>query len=283
MTAKILTTIELSETLREHVASDVGNLKQKHFITPKLVVILIGHHPASTIYVQHKFKACEKIGIICEIKRLEETITTKQLIDAIHKLNFDQSVHGVLIQLPLPEHISIHPIIEAIDPLKDVDGFHPNNIGLLALGTPRLRSCTPFGIIQLLKAYQIPLKGKDVLVIGRSRIVGLPMTLELLAEGATVTCAHRNTENLQDKIKNHEIIIVATGKRNLIEASSFRDFHVIVDVGIHRINGRVCGDVDFDEAQKKVRAITPVPGGVGPRTITALLQNIVRATHLQLD
>jgi methylenetetrahydrofolate dehydrogenase (NADP+)/methenyltetrahydrofolate cyclohydrolase len=246
------------------------------------VVLLIGHHTASTIYVQHKLKACQKAGIACEIRQLEDTVSIKKLIDEIYELNLDQSVHGVLLQLPLPDHIPIDPIIQSIDPFKDVDGLHPNNIGLLALGTPRLRSCTPFGIIQLLKAYQIPLKGKDVLVIGRSRIVGLPMTLELLAQGATVTCAHRHTKQLQEKIKTNEMIIVATGQRNLIEASSFRDFHVIVDVGIHRIDGRVCGDVDYDVAQNKVSAITPVPGGVGPMTITALLQNIVQATYLQL-
>lgn len=281
MTAKILTGIELSKTCRHQVAIDVEYLKQQHGVHPKLVVILIGNHIPSEIYVQHKVKACQEAGIICEIQRFGQDISDNQLLSQIQKLNDDDLVHGILIQLPLPKQVNLNKIIEAINPLKDVDGFHPSNLGLLALGIPKLRACTPFGIIQLLNHHQIQLQSKDVLVIGRSRIVGLPMTFELLLEEATVTCAHSKTKNLQDKIKSNEIIIAATGYRNLIEPESFQKHHIIVDVGIHRIDGKVCGDVDFEQASKQVQAITPVPGGVGPMTITALLQNIVTATKLQ--
>lgn len=283
MTAKILSGIELSNACRQQVATDVGHIKQQYAIDPKLVVLLIGNHIPSEIYVKHKIKACHEAGIICELIRFNDEISQSFLLDQIHKLNADKTVHGILIQLPLPSHIDVNKIIESINPLKDVDGFHPSNLGLLALGIPRLRACTPFGIIQLLKSYHIPLLSKDALMIGLSRIVGLPMTFELITEGATVTCAHRDTKNLQEKIKSHEIIIVATGHRQLIETTSFQKHHVIIDVGIHRIDDRVCGDVNFDEAVKTVKAITPVPGGVGPMTVTALLQNIVLATKMQIS
>lgn len=281
MSAIILSSVELSARYRSKIAIESYELQNKHQIIPRLVVILIGDFAPSQIYVAHKEKACRDVGIICDIYRHDSTITEAQLIRQIEQLNQDRSVHGILIQLPLPAHINVDHIIEKIDPNKDVDGFHPYNLGLLALGIPKLRACTPYGIMQLLQAYNIDVKSKDALMIGKSRIVGLPMSLELLMHQATVTICHSETRQLQNKIKNHEIIIVATGRRNLIAEESFMPHHTIIDVGIHRINSHICGDVDYHHAQRRVAAITPVPGGVGPMTITALLQNILTAIQLQ--
>jgi len=283
MSSILLNGVELSHQLRGEITHKIEQLKKISVIQPKLAVILIGDHIASRIYVANKEKACHQVGINCDILRFEESITEKELIQKIELLNQDSSVHGILIQLPLPSHIHVNHIIHQIDPKKDVDGFHPYNLGLLALGQAKLRACTPYGIIQLLEAYHIPLKGIDAIMIGSSRIVGLPMTLELLKKQATVTTCHKNTKNLQDKIKNNQLVIIATGHRGLIEPSSFHKDHIIVDVGIHRIQNKVCGDVNFEIAQDKVGYISPVPGGVGPMTITALLQNIIRAFEIQLD
>jgi len=278
MSAIILSGVELSAQYRTKIANEIYKIKN---IVPRLVVILIGDLAPSQIYVAHKEKACRDVGIVCDIFRHDSTITEAQLIKQIEKLNEDPSVHGILIQLPLPGHINVDHIIEKIDPNKDVDGFHPYNLGLLALGIPKLRACTPYGIMQLLHAYDIDVKGKDALMIGKSRIVGLPMSMELLMHQATVTTCHLETRHLQDKIKRHEIIIVATGHIGLIDEDSFMPHHIIIDVGIHRINNQICGDVDYHKARSIVKAITPVPGGVGPMTITALLQNILCAIQLQ--
>jgi methylenetetrahydrofolate dehydrogenase (NADP+)/methenyltetrahydrofolate cyclohydrolase len=281
MSSILLNGLELSHQLRNEIAHKIEQLKIDFAIQPKLSVILIGEHVASNIYVSNKQKACHQVGINCEILRFEESITEKELIQKIEMLNQDSSVHGILIQLPLPAHIHVNHIIHQIDPKKDVDGFHPYNLGLLALGHPQLRACTPYGIIQLLEAYHIPIKGIDALMIGSSRIVGLPMTLELLKKQATVTTCHTSTKNLQDKIKNNQLVIIATGHRGLIEPTSFHKDHIIVDVGIHRIHDKICGDVDYEIAKKKVAYITPVPGGVGPMTITALVQNITKAFEIK--
>ncbi len=278
MSAIILSGVELSAQYRSKIANEIYKIQN---IVPRLVVILIGDFAPSQIYVAHKEKACRDVGIVCDIFRHDSTITEAQLIKQIEQLNEDPSVHGILIQLPLPAHINVDNIIEKIDPNKDVDGFHPLNLGLLALGIPKLRACTPYGIMQLLHAYDIDVKSKDALMIGKSRIVGLPMSMELLMHQATVTTCHLETRHLQDKIKNHEIIIVATGHRGIIDKDSFMPHHIIIDVGIHRINNQICGDVDYHKAHNIIKAITPVPGGVGPMTITALLQNILCAIQLQ--
>ncbi len=278
MSAIILSGVELSAQYRLKIANEIYKIQN---IVPRLVVILVGDFAPSQIYVAHKEKACRDVGIVCDIFRHNSTITEAQLIKQIEQLNEDPSVHGILIQLPLPAHINVNHIIEKIDPNKDVDGFHPLNLGLLALGIPKLRACTPYGIMQLLHAYDIDVKSKDALMIGKSRIVGLPMSMELLMHQATVTTCHLETRHLQDKIKNHEIIIVATGHRGIIDKDSFMPHHIIIDVGIHRINNQICGDVDYHKAHNIVKAITPVPGGVGPMTITALLQNILCAIQLQ--
>lgn len=281
MSAIILSGVELSARYRSKIANEIYELQKNNHIVPRLAVILIGDFAPSQIYVAHKEKACRDVGIACDIFRHDSGITEVQLIKQIEQLNQDSSVHGILIQLPLPAHINVDNIIEKIDPNKDVDGFHPYNLGLLALGIPKLRACTPFGIMQLLHAYGIDVKSKDALMIGKSRIVGLPMSMELLMHQATVTTCHLETRHLQDKIKNHEVIIVATGHRNIIAKDSFMSHHIIIDVGIHRINNQICGDVDYHHAKNNVAAITPVPGGVGPMTITALLQNILCAIRLQ--
>jgi methylenetetrahydrofolate dehydrogenase (NADP+)/methenyltetrahydrofolate cyclohydrolase len=281
MSSILLNGFELSNRLRGEISEKIHQLSSKFSIRPKLSVILVGNHAASAIYVANKQKACHQVGIDCEILNFEEHVTEKDLLHCIETLNQDSSVHGILIQLPLPSHIKVEHVIHQIEITKDVDGFHPYNVGLLALGHPQLRACTPYGIIQLLEAYNIPLKGIDAVMIGNSRVVGLPMTLELLKKQATVTTCHKNTKNLQDKIKNNQLVIIATGQRGLIEHKSLHKDHIIVDVGIHRIDNKVFGDVDFETTKDKVAYITPVPGGVGPMTITALLQNIIKAFNIQ--
>jgi methylenetetrahydrofolate dehydrogenase (NADP+)/methenyltetrahydrofolate cyclohydrolase len=281
MSAIILNGTEISTQYRSEISNKAKLLKEKFKIAPKLVVILIGHGDASEIYVKNKKIACEKVGIDCEIMHYDQSITEQELLVHITKLNLDSLIHGILIQLPLPKHINVNKIIECIDPMKDVDGFHPLNIGALALGIPKLRACTPFGIIQLLDAYKIELQSKDVLMIGLSRIVGLPMSLELINRDATVTCAQSFTQNLPNKIKEAEIIIVATGHRNVVHTQDLNSNQIIIDVGIHYLDNKICGDVDFDKAKHIVKAITPVPGGVGPMTVTALLQNILVAYESQ--
>jgi methylenetetrahydrofolate dehydrogenase (NADP+) / methenyltetrahydrofolate cyclohydrolase len=283
MKALILNGQTISTDKRLQLKNEIQHLKKTQNIIPKLVVLLVGEHPASQIYVNNKQKACVNVGIDCAVMTFSENISQNELQQIIVDLNQDSNIHGILIQLPLPPHIKVAQIIELIDPLKDVDGFHPLNMGLLSLGTPRLRACTPFGIMQLLEAYDIDLKGRDVLMIGASRIVGLPMSLELNNAKATVTLCHSQSKDLQEKITQNEIVIVAAGNRNVIEHQSFRNKHIIVDVGIHRLkNNQIVGDVDFEYAQNIVKAISPVPGGVGPMTITALLQNVIFAVRLQI-
>ncbi|NBX84923.1 MAG: bifunctional 5,10-methylenetetrahydrofolate dehydrogenase/5,10-methenyltetrahydrofolate cyclohydrolase [Gammaproteobacteria bacterium] len=283
MTAFILNGQTISTEKRSQLKNEIQHLKTTKNIIPKLVVLLVGEHPASQIYVNNKQKACINIGIDCTVERLSENISQTELKQIIINLNQDPTVNGILIQLPLPGHIQVNQIIELIDPLKDVDGFHPLNMGLLSLGTPRLQACTPFGIMQLFESYDIDLKGRDVLMIGASRIVGLPMALELHNKKATVTLCHSESKDLQEKIIQNEIIIVAAGKRDIIKPQSFRNKHIIIDVGIHRLSdNRIVGDVDFSHAESVVKAISPVPGGVGPMTITALLHNVVRAVQLQI-
>lgn len=281
MTAIILSGIEISQKKQQEISQKVLQIQQDFDFTPKLVVILIGKIHASEVYVKNKKIACEKVGMLCEIMRFPESVDQETLENYIHSLNEDQNTHGILIQLPLPQHINVLNIMEMINPIKDVDGFHPYNLGSLAIGHPKLRACTPKGIIELLDYYNIEIESKDVLVIGTSKIVGLPLILELIHRHATVTCAHKLTKSLAEKIRVADIIIIAAGQRNIIDMEDLNEKQIIIDVGIHYINGKIFGDVYSKQAVQKVKAITPVPGGIGPMTISALLENVLQASLMQ--
>ncbi|KGP62879.1 methenyltetrahydrofolate cyclohydrolase [Legionella norrlandica] len=241
---------------------------------PGLAVVLLGNDPASVIYVSNKRKACEEVGIISHSYDLPDGTTQEELIHLINKLNQSDEIDGILIQLPLPKHINERTIIEQIKPEKDVDGFHPYNLGRLAQRNPFLRPCTPLGIMNLLHHYDLNVKKKHAVVIGASNIVGRPMSLELLLAGATVTVCHKFTQQLQKFVEIADFLIVATGKMDVIHPDWFKDHQVVIDVGMHRLSdGSIRGDVDFKNAVEKVAWITPVPGGVGPMTIVSLLEN----------
>lgn len=245
---------------------------------PCLAVILVGNDPASSIYVNNKKKACEYCNIKSLSYELDENTTEKELLDLIDILNNDPSVDGILVQLPLPKHIDEDKVIAAIDPLKDVDGFHVQNVGSLCIGKPVLVSCTPAGVIELLKRSNVEISGKRCVVVGRSNIVGKPMALLMLSENATVTICHSRTKDLEAVCKEADILIVAIGKPRFIDSKYVKDGAVVIDVGIHRDeNNKICGDVNFDDVKEKVSKITPVPGGVGPMTIAMLMSNVITA------
>lgn len=247
-----------------------------------LAVIQVGSDPASSVYVNNKKKACAYIGINSLSYELEEKTTQEELIELIAKLNERKDVNGILVQLPLPKHIDENAVIKAIDPKKDVDGFHPQSVGALCIGQPGFVSCTPAGIIELLKRSDVDICGKRCVIIGRSNIVGKPMALLMLRENATVTIAHSKTDDLREVCKRADILIVAMGKPKFIDASYVKEGAVVIDVGIHRNeNNKLCGDVEFESVSKQASAITPVPGGVGPMTIAMLMKNCVDSIELQ--
>lgn len=247
-----------------------------------LAVIQVGNDPASSVYVGNKKKACEYIGIRSLAYELPEETTEKELLDIIDELNDRADVNGILVQLPLPKHIDEDKVINRISPKKDVDGFHPASVGALCIGQPGFVSCTPAGIIQMLKRSGIEIAGKECVVIGRSNIVGKPMSLLMLRENATVTIAHSRTKNLQEVAKRADILIVAVGKPKMITGDYVKEGAVVIDVGIHRMeNNKLCGDVDYDDVTEVCSAITPVPGGVGPMTIAMLMNNCVESINLQ--
>lgn len=247
-----------------------------------LAVIQVGSDPASSVYVNNKKKACAYIGINSLSYELEEKTTQEELIELIAKLNERKDVNGILVQLPLPKHIDENAVIKAIDPKKDVDGFHPQSVGALCIGQPGFVSCTPAGIIELLKRSDVDICGKRCVIIGRSNIVGKPMALLMLRENATVTIAHSKTDDLREVCKQADILIVAMGKPKFIDASYVKEGAVVIDVGIHRNeNNKLCGDVEFESVSKLASAITPVPGGVGPMTIAMLMKNCVDSIELQ--
>ncbi len=265
--------LEIKDELKEKVAK----LKEEGRECC-LAVIQVGNDPASSVYVRNKKKACEYIGIRSLSYELPEETTEEELLALIQKLNQDTSVHGILVQLPVPKHIVEDHIIKAIDPRKDVDGFHPMNVGALTIGERGFVSCTPAGIIQLLKRSDIDIEGKNCVVIGRSNIVGKPMALLMLRENATVTIAHSRTKNLKELCKTADILIVAIGKPKFITAEYVKEGAVVIDVGIHRnAENKLCGDVDYEDVASHTAAITPVPGGVGPMTIAMLMHNCVEA------
>lgn len=265
---------QVKDECRERVA------KEKLEVT--LAVIQVGNDPASTVYVGNKKKACEYIGIQSLSYELPEETTEEELLALIAELNQKESVNGILVQLPLPAQIREDKIIEAISPKKDVDGFHPQSVGALSIGQPGFVSCTPAGIIQLLKRSGVELDGKECVIVGRSNIVGKPMAMLMLRENATVTVCHSHTKNLAEVTKRADILIVAIGKPKFITAEYVKEGAVVIDVGIHRPEGKkLCGDVDFDSVEPVASLLTPVPGGVGPMTIAMLMNNCVEAKGIQ--
>lgn len=275
--AKLIDGKLISKQIKDELKGKVESLKSEGKEVC-LAVIQVGCDPASTVYVGNKKKACEYIGIKSIAYELPEETTEEELLGIIGKLNEDDSVHGILVQLPVPKHINEEHIINAISPAKDVDGFHPASVGALSIGKKGFVSCTPAGIIQLLKRSGIEIEGKDCVVIGRSNIVGKPMAMLLLRENGTVTVCHSKTKNLKEVCKRADILVVAIGKPKMIDASYVKEGATVIDVGIHRNeNGKLCGDVDYEAVEPVAGAITPVPGGVGPMTIAMLMNNCVEA------
>ena len=277
--ANILDGKKAAQKIRSKLKEKVDNLKNNG-ITPKLAVIMVGEDVGSKIYVKNKSKACEEIGIEYEEYLLNENISMEELLNLINELNDRQDVHGILLQSPIPKHLDINLAIKAISPEKDVDGFHPVNVGKLVLGQETFVSCTPFGVIKLLEEYSIEMTGKNVVIVGRSNIVGKPLIQCLLNKDATVTVCHSKTQNIKEITKKADIVIVAIGKAKFLTADMVKENAVVVDVGINRNEeGKVCGDVDFENVSKIASYITPVPGGIGPMTIAMLMHNFVKAAN----
>lgn len=278
--ANIIDGKQISKDIKEELKAEVASLAAQERKCC-LAVIQVGNDPASSVYVGNKKKACAYVGIESLAYELPEETTEEELLTIIDKLNKDADVHGILCQLPLPKHINEDHVIKAISPKKDVDGFHPQNVGALVIGEKGFVSCTPAGIIQLLKRSNIEMDGKHCVVVGRSNIVGKPMSLLMLRENATVTICHSHTRNLKEICKEADILIVAIGKPQFIGKEYVKDGAVVIDVGIHRDeNNKLCGDVKYDEVEPVASYITPVPGGVGPMTIAMLMHNCVEATKL---
>ena len=270
----------ISAQIKEELREKVANLKEQG-VEIKLAVIQVGNDPASSVYVNNKKKACEFIGIGSLSYEMEESTTEKELLDLIEELNHREDVNGILVQLPLPKHIDEDLVIKSISPKKDVDGFHPENVGYLNIGQKGFVSCTPAGVIQLLKRSGIEIAGKECVVIGRSNIVGKPMAALLLRENGTVTITHSRTRDLKEVAKRADILVVAIGKPRFITEEYVKEGAVVIDVGIHRDeNNHLCGDVDFDRVVEKTSAITKVPGGVGPMTIAMLMYNCVASVDI---
>ena len=279
--AKIIDGKTISTQIKDELKEQVAAMKEKG-IKLCLAVIQVGADPASTVYVRNKKKACEYIGIESLSYELPEETSQEELLKLIRELNDRKDVNGILVQLPLPKGLDEEKILDAIDPLKDVDGFHPMNVGNLSIGRKGFVSCTPAGVIQLLKRSGIEIEGKECVVIGRSNIVGKPMSMLLLKENGTVTTAHSRTKNLKEVTRRADILVAAVGKPRMITADYVKEGAVVIDVGIHRNeDNKLCGDVDYENVAPKCSAITPVPGGVGPMTIAMLMKNCVESYALQ--
>lgn len=280
---KILNGKELSSKIKEELKLEAENLKSKG-VNVKLAVVIVGENPASQIYVKNKRKACEEIGIESETIYLPDGITQPQLINKIKELNYRTDVNGILVQLPLPKHINEEQIINAIAPKKDVDAFHPINVGKIMIGSYDFLPCTPAGIMELIKESGIDVVGKECVVLGRSNIVGKPMSMLLLHSNGTVTTCHSKTQNLEEKIKSADILVVAIGKPHFVNGSMIKEGAIVIDVGINRLEDKkICGDVDTESCMGIAGAITPVPGGVGPMTITMLLKNTLKAAETNYE
>lgn len=277
--AQLIDGKQISKEIKEELKIEVERLKQQGREIC-LAVVQVGSDPASTVYVNNKKKACAYIGIRSESYELPETITERELLELVERLNADEKVNGILVQLPLPKTLNEDKILRAISPEKDVDGFHPVSVGRLWLGEKGFLSCTPAGVIQLLKRSGISIEGKECVVIGRSNIVGKPMAALLLRENATVTIAHSKTRNLKEVTKRADILIAAVGQQQMIDDTYLKEGAVVIDVGMHRdAQNKLCGDVDFEKVKDKASAITPVPGGVGPMTIAMLMNNCVETAR----
>lgn len=278
MTAQYIDGKLISQTVRAEVAARVKARVELGLRAPGLAVVLVGEDPASQVYVGSKRRACEEVGFVSQSYDLPTTTSEAELLALIDKLNQDDTIDGILVQLPLPAGIDTTQILERILPDKDVDGFHPYNLGRLAQRIPKLRSCTPKGIITLLDRYNLPLRGKHAVVVGASNIVGRPMSLELLLAGCTTTTCHRFTKDLEHHVRQADILVVAVGKANFIPGSWVKEGAVVIDVGINRLaTGQLVGDVDFEVARTRASFITPVPGGVGPMTVASLIENTLMA------
>ena len=272
----------VSAKIREEIKAESAAFEKETGIKPGLAVIIVGEDPASQIYVRNKGKACDEVGFYSEIHRLPEETTKEQLLELVHSLNNNDKIHGILVQSPLPKHLDEALIVNNIDYDKDVDAFHPVNVGKIMIGDYNFLPCTPAGVMELLKAYDIDVCGKEVAVVGRSNIVGKPQAMLMLHANATVTVCHSRTKNLSEVLRRADVVVMAIGKAKFLKADMIKDGAVVIDVGMDRDeNGKLCGDVDFEECEKKASFITPVPGGVGPMTITMLMKNTLSSAKLK--
>jgi methylenetetrahydrofolate dehydrogenase (NADP+)/methenyltetrahydrofolate cyclohydrolase len=279
MSAKIIDGKAIAQGYRDELAVRVGRLKESG-VTPGLAVVIVGDDPASKVYVRNKALACESIGMHSEVHALSSNTTQAQLVDFLHRLNRDDDIHGILVQLPLPKHMSSRAVIEAIVPEKDVDGFHYRNIGSLVAGEPAFYPCTPWGVMKMLEHEGVAVEGRQAVVIGRSMIVGKPMALMLINSGATVTVCHSKTRDLPAVARQGDIVVAAVGRANMVGAEMVKPGAIVIDVGINRLpSGKLAGDVDYDAVAPVASMITPVPGGVGPMTIAMLLANAVKSAE----
>ncbi|NDY81788.1 bifunctional methylenetetrahydrofolate dehydrogenase/methenyltetrahydrofolate cyclohydrolase FolD [Orrella sp. NBD-18] len=279
MTARIIDGVKLAASIREDVAKRAANLTAAG-MRPGLAVILVGSDPASQVYVRNKVAACEKAGLHSVMEQYPADMTQEELLKRIQALNADPTIHGILVQLPLPKHIDSHLVIETIAASKDVDGFHVSNAGLLMTGKPLFRPCTPYGVMKMLESEKVEIRGAVAVIVGASNIVGKPMAMLLQSAGATVTICNSKTRDLAWHTSHADIVVVATGKPRMVTGSMIKPGAVVIDVGINRTpEGKLCGDVDFESAKEVVSAITPVPGGVGPMTIAMLLVNTIEAAE----
>ena len=283
MAARLIDGKQISAFERSSVATDTAEFTARTAIVPQLAAVLVGDDPASHVYVRNKERACEKCGLKSTLHRLTEDTTQAQLLDLVRQLNEDSDVHGILVQLPLPDHLDSIPVLDAILPSKDVDGFHPENVGLMLQGRPRFLPCTPHGVMKMLEHEKIITSGAHAVVIGRSDIVGKPMGALLIQRGAdaTVTTCHSRTTDIGAITSQADILIAAVGIPEFVTGDMIKPGAVVIDVGINRVDGRLVGDVHFESARKKASAITPVPGGVGPMTIAMLLRNTLIAAEQQ--
>ncbi len=279
--AKIIDGKAISAEIRQELSDETSKFIEETGITPGLAVVIVGTDPGSQLYVSNKEKACAEIGFYSEKHELPEETSEEKILSLVERLNSDDKIHGVLVQLPLPPHVNEDKIIDTIDPMKDVDGFHPVSIGNLLIGKPGFVPCTPHGIIVLLERSGIDIVGKNAVVVGRSNIVGKPVSILLLKENATVTICHSRTKDLAAETRRADILVAAIGKARMITADMVKDGVAVIDVGMNRVDGKWAGDVDFDEVEKKASAITPVPGGVGPMTIAMLMQNTLKSAQMR--
>ena len=280
MTAQLIDGKKIAGDLLLDIKKEISDREKDSIRRPCLAVILIGDNPASEVYVRNKKIACEKVGIKSISMDLKNDVSEDEVLTLVNKLNNDPEVDGILVQSPLPKQVNEDLVIDAISPLKDVDGFHPTNIGLLAIKKPRLRSCTPYGVIKMLKTLNINLAGMRATVVGASNNVGRPMALELLLENCTVTICNSKTVDLQTKVGQAELVVVAAGIKNIVMGEWIRQGAIVIDIGINRVDGKLVGDVEFSVAKEKASYITPVPGGVGPMTVATLMENTLLAQKL---